>query len=152
MHPYNELVLHSVWHNLPRTVTCTVSSSLASAPACELVPVHLYVPWWSGNTALVMESTDVRLPSSNMSGDTCVIIGSTRAASTGVNGSELETNSHSMVGVRMPVEVHTILTDPPSITSIVAFRILVVGIAARKEEAVLLVSSVSQLITSRRKD
>ena len=86
-----------------------------------------------------MGSTDVRLPSLNMSGDICVIIGSTGAASTGVNGREPKTNSHSMVGVRIPVEVHTILTDPPSITSIVVFRILVIGVAIRKEEIVVAV-------------
>ena len=89
-----------------------------------------------------MGSTDVRLPSSNMSGDICVITGSTGAASTGVNAREPETNSHWMVGVRIPVDVHTILTDPPSITSIAVFGILVVGVAVRKEEVV---SSVSQL-------
>ena len=92
-----------------------------------------------------MGSTDVRLPSLNMSGDTCAIIGSTRAASTGVNGREPETNSHSMVGVGIPVEVHVILTDPPSMTSIIVFRILTVGVAAIKEE-VAVICSVSQPI------
>ena len=77
-----------------------------------------------------MGSTDVRIPSLT----TGVTVGLTGAESTGVNGRESETNSHSMVGVRMPVEVHTISADPPSITSIVAFRILVVGGAVRKEK------------------
>ena len=111
-----------------------MSASEAATPSCEFVPVHLYVPWWSGNTALVMESTDVRLPSLNMSGDGCVITGSTGAISVGVNAREPESSSHSMVGVGIPVEVHTILTDPPSITSIVAFRISVVGVAVRERK------------------
>ena len=86
-----------------------------------------------------MGSTDVRLPTSNMSGDTCVITGSTGAASTGVNGTGEESSSHSMVGVRIPVEVHMMSADPPSITSIVAFGILVVGGAIKKENMVVTV-------------
>ena len=56
-------------------------------------------------------------------GDTCVITGSTEVSSIGVsdrgNGRQsVPHNSHSMVGVRIPVEVHVILTESPSITRI----------------------------------
>ena len=74
------------------------------------------------------------LPSVYVSGDTCVITGSTGVPSIGVNGrGSVPTNSHSMVGVRIPVEVHVILTEPPSTTVIGAEPMMVVdGIATQK--------------------
>ena len=74
------------------------------------------------------------LPSVYVSGDTCVITGSTGVPSIGVNGrGSVPTNSHSMVGVRIPVEVHVISTEPPSTTVIGAEPMMVVdGIATQK--------------------
>ena len=124
--------------NLPRTITFTVATPVADAPLCVLVPVHLYIPSWVGNTAFVMERTDVMLPSVYVSGDTCVITGSTGVPSIGVNGrGSVPTNSHSMVGVKIPVEVHTRLTESPSIMVMLAEPMMVaVGVAAWKEEVV----------------
>ena len=81
-----------------------------------------------------MGKVDVRLPTLNANGDTCVITGSTGVPSIGVNGSEsVPTNSHSMVGVRIPVEVHVISTEPPSTTVIGAEPMMVVdGLATQK--------------------
>ena len=124
--------------NLPWTITCTVATSVATSvadtPLCVLVPVHLYIPSWVGNTAFVMGKVDVRLPTLNVNGDTSVITGSTGVPSTGINGrGSVSTNSHSMVGVKIPVEVHVILTEPPSTTVIGAEPMIVVdGIAKQK--------------------
>ena len=112
-----------------------MATSVAAA-SCVLVPVHLYIPSWCGNTAFVMGRTDVRLPTSCVSeGDTCVITGSTGVPSIGVNGrGSVPTNSHSMVGVRIPVEVHVILRELPSMTVIGVVSVMVVdGVAAWKK-------------------
>ena len=112
-----------------------MATSVAGIPLCELVPVHLYIPLWVGNMAFVMGRTDVRLPSVYVSeGDTCVITGSAGIPSTGMNGrGSVPTNSHMMVGVRIPVEVHVISTEPPSTTVIGAEPMMVVdGVATQK--------------------
>ena len=64
-----------------------------------------------------------------------MITESTGVPSFGVNGrGSVPTNSHSMVGVRIPVEVHVILTEPPSITVIGAVSMMVAdGVAAWKK-------------------
>ena len=83
-----------------------------------------------------MGKIDVSIPSLNANvGDTCVITGSTGVPSTGMKGrGSVPTNSHSMVGVKIPVEVHVMLTESPSMMVMVADpMIVVIGGATYKE-------------------